>query len=563
MAADARDSETPNGWRRWINATTVGLTVLVLTVVASVVQVVRASRAAAPQGKTVLRIAHWQLEAGYRDSLAIAIKDYQRLHPDVHIEQVGITEKVYGQWLNCQLISGEAPDLAEMGMTNRASDDSYTLRYFQPLSEIVARPNPYNVGTPLEGVAWKESFIDGMRGGYRPQLLEYYSIPTTMSTTRVYVNVDLLEKATGSPETPKTYSQYLEACRKLEEYGVRTGEKIIAASSCYKMEDWMIMAKYRTGFTSKFEVELDANLDGTITPLETYVGYMKDQVSFKSPEVVAYYEAMLAMADTLGKGFAAVDRQQAQFRFNQGQTAFLVTGSWDAAGLKRRFDKLGWRLAVIDNPLPGKGEKWGELISGPPNEAGNAGSGNYGVYRFSKNQAVAVDFLKYLTSYKANADFNNRALWLPIVIGAEVDPLMKPFIPKSDGYTAKIDLKIGSQVANVLAGQETLYFNREVGYDQLVAEVDKTIRDANFGGEKAFSIEYDRVMNDARSHERVLANMSARMLLGNGAATAGETDAEAQSKYRKALIQHVRKNNGQEVNFRFKELTGRPVPPVM
>jgi raffinose/stachyose/melibiose transport system substrate-binding protein len=563
MAIDPRDSETAKGWRRWINATTVGLTVLLLTVAASIVQVVHASRLATPTGKTVLRISHWQLEAGYRDALDWVIKEYQKLHPDVHIEQVAITERVYGQWLNCQLISNEAPDLAEMGMTTRATDDSYTLRYFQPLSEIVAQPNHYNAGTPLEGVPWKESFIDGMRGGYRPQLLEYYSVPPTLVTTRVYVNVDLLEKATGSSKLPRTFGEYLAACRMLEEYGARTGQKIVPAASCYKMDDWMILSKYRTGFTSKYEGELDTDLDGIIKPLETYIGYMKGKISFKSPEVVAYYEAMLAMADTFGKGFAAVDRQQAQFRFNQGQAAFLITGSWDAAGLKQRFDKLGWRLAVIDNPLPAKGEKWGEFISGTNNEASIGGGGSYGVYKFSKNKGTAIDFLKFLTSYKTNAEFNNRALWLPIVIGAEVDPLMKPFMPKSEGYTANIDLRIGSQVADVLTGQETLFFNREISYDMMAAEVDKTIRNPSFGGVKAFSIEYDRLMNDARSQERVLANMSARMLLGDGSTTTGETEADMQLKYRKALIQHVRKNNGQEVNFRFRELTGKPIPPVM
>ncbi len=205
MAADYQDSESRVGWRRWLNQTTIGFTVLAITVVASLVQITLAAREAAPKGKTVLRIAHWQLEAGYRDALQWTIDEYAKVRPDVHIEQVGITEKIYGQWLNCQLISNEAPDLAEMGMTNRAQDDSYTLRYFEPMSEVVAQPNKYNVGTELEGVAWKESFVDGMRGGYRPQLLEYYSIPTTMYTTRMYVNVGLLEEATGSRELPRTF----------------------------------------------------------------------------------------------------------------------------------------------------------------------------------------------------------------------------------------------------------------------------------------------------------------------------------------------------------------------
>jgi len=559
MSSSSGDSGPRASWRRWINQTTIGCTILVLTVIGSLYQIATAAREAAPKGKTVVRISHWQLEAGYRDALQWAIDEYEKIHPDVHIEQVGITEKIYGQWLNCQLISNEAPDLAEMGMTNRAQDDSYTLRYFQPLSEVVAQPNKYNEGTELDGVSWKESFVDGMRGGYRPQLLEYYSIPTTMYTTRMYVNVGLLEEATGSRELPKTFGQYLDACRKLEELAESTGRKIIPASSCYRMDDWMILTKYRTGFTTKFEKDLDTDLDGLITNLETYVGYMNGYVSFQSPEVIAYYEAMQAMADTLGKGYAAVDRQQAQFRFNQGQTAFLVTGSWDAAGLKRRFDKLGWTLAVMDNPLPAKGERWGELMSGPSNEASLGGGGNYGVYKFSQNKEIATDFLKFITSQKINAEFNARALWLPITIGADVPDLLKPFIPRAEGFIAKIDMKIGSEVANRLTGQETLMFNREISYDQLARVVDETIRDPKIGGDRAFAMEYDRLMTESRSHERVLANMSAQILL-NGNVSTGVGGIE--EKYRKALIQHVRKNNGQETQHKFEQLRGRPIPSL-
>src|SRR5690242_821021 len=63
----------------------------------------------APNGE-VIRIAHWQLEAGYRGSMDQAIKRYEALNPGVKILQLAITEKVYGQWLNTHLLAGTAPD---------------------------------------------------------------------------------------------------------------------------------------------------------------------------------------------------------------------------------------------------------------------------------------------------------------------------------------------------------------------------------------------------------------------------------------------------------------------
>ena len=34
-------------------------------------------------------------------------------------------------------------------------------QYFTPLSPYVGNPNPFNVGSPLEGVPWKDTFVDG------------------------------------------------------------------------------------------------------------------------------------------------------------------------------------------------------------------------------------------------------------------------------------------------------------------------------------------------------------------------------------------------------------------
>jgi len=554
----AAHEAAPTGLRKYINATTIGCAVLFVAVAASFAQMLYAERQASPAGKKVIRISHWQLEAGYRDSLDWAIAEYAKVRPDVHIEQMGITERVYGQWLNCQLIANAAPDLAEMGGTKLVTDDSYTLRYFQPMGEIVSsHPNPYNAGTILEGVPWKETFIDGMRGAYRPQLLEYYSVPTTMYTTRIYANLDLLKEATGSDELPKTFGEYLKACEQLKSLGERTGRKIIPAASCYRMDDWMVLAKYRTGFTSSMEADLDTDLDGVITPLETYAGFLRGKFSFETPSLVAYYESMVAMAETLGRGFPAIDRQQAQFMFNQGQSAFLVTGSWDAAGMKRTFDKRGWRLAVFDNPMPGPGEKWGEYFTGASNEAGVGGGGNYGVYKLSKNKDIAIDFLQFLTSLKINEEFNAKALWLPITIGADVPELMKPFMPRTTGYTAKIDLKIGSEVASALTGAETKLFNKEMSYDEMAKTVEAKIRNPNVGGDFAASIEYDRAKTESRSQERVLGMMSAMAMLRPQADT-----AEDQLKYRKALMQHVRKNNAQEIHWRFETLRNKPIPPM-
>ncbi|HEY3593324.1 MAG TPA: hypothetical protein VGL13_05605, partial [Polyangiaceae bacterium] len=83
-----------------------GPIVLGLAIVVSVFVVARNERAAHHPGKTVLRFLHWQLEAGYRTAIDRAIQDYERLHPDVEIVQMAVSDIVYDQFLNTNLVSG-------------------------------------------------------------------------------------------------------------------------------------------------------------------------------------------------------------------------------------------------------------------------------------------------------------------------------------------------------------------------------------------------------------------------------------------------------------------------
>lgn len=545
--------------RKFLNATTFGLTLLGCVLVLSMISVVHSERELTGRpGETVLRLCHWQLEDGFRDGLQAVIDDYQAVKKaqgvDVRIIQMPITEKVYSQWLNTQLISGSAPDLIEAGQSKLAYDDEPAIKYFQAMGGFINKPNPYNVGTDLEGVPWRDTARDGMQSGYRPKLVDYYSIPCSLIGTRTFVNLTLLKKITGSAEPPKTFGEWVAIGEKVASYAARTGEQMRAVTSSYQLA--YFYGRYKVAFTAGLQSVLDANIDGLVTPVETYAGMLRGQVGFDTPQVKGYYEMMDTLGHMMGSDKSAVDRQQAQFMFVQGNAVFMGTGSWDAEGMRTEFNRKGWDLAVIDFPIPAKGERWGDLVAGRAADSGRGGGFPLAVFKSSRNQEMAVDFLQYITSQKANSRFNSIANWPPVTVGAEPSDLMRPFVPDPTGFTSFADFAIGAKVAGDLSGQETKFFNGEITYDQMVSTMLASIKDPNGGGDRAWATEYDLLVRECRAQERVLGAQSARALLDHSSAD------DAKLKFQRALLQQVRKNNGNEGRKRFEDLRERPIPRI-
>ncbi len=120
----------------------------------------------APAGtKIVLRIAHWQLEAGVREAFCQLATDYHQLHPEVYIVQDAIPEQTYGQWLTTQLMGGTASDMIEIGLGLPAPIwIQYQQRYFVPLTPWVNQPNPYNAGGSPALFMIRKAFVEQQMG---------------------------------------------------------------------------------------------------------------------------------------------------------------------------------------------------------------------------------------------------------------------------------------------------------------------------------------------------------------------------------------------------------------
>lgn len=421
-----------------------------------------------PGNAVTIRLAHWQLEAGVRDGLAEAAAEYRKLHPNVQIIQEAIPEATYGQWMSTQLMGGTAPDILQAGMVEAHLMTAFFIRYFIPLSRYVTRPNPYNAGTDLEKVPLIRTFKDGMRRSFIEETQEFMTVPLALTGIRLFYNKPLLKKLTGLDEAPTDYRAFLEVCEKIRTQKQPNGQPYVAiAGSRFHYARWEeSLIKPLTYLAAR---EIDFNRDGRFSKEEMLLGFASGKISFANPAYKASFKMVREITGEFPVGWSGLTRDEALFNFAQQKAVFLATGTYEAEGIRDQAAGK-FELGLMDFPLPSKSDlDYGEVVQGPRYE-NPEGSMPMAVTRTSKHPDVAVDFLLFLVSRQENEKFNKRLKWIPIVVGARIDPYIKPFEPTLEGVFPAFDPTIGGESFIKWSQLFSLFQINQISYDDMAAQ---------------------------------------------------------------------------------------------
>lgn len=406
--------------------------------------------ALAPPGVKVIRLAHWQLEPGVRDGLSILSKEFAELpevrekYGAVQVRCEAVPESVFGPWVSTTLVSGEAPDLMEIGLgLPWPTWLSYQQRYFLPMSGILNAPNPFNLGTDLEHVALRDTLSDGGRSGYVEELQDYYRIPLARITGRVFYNKSLFERLTGMSRPPSEWREFLAVCKRIEQ--VRDGQNryyVPIASSRYHMFAWLGMVADPITWRALFKA--DFNRDGTVGNDETYAAFRSGVLTMRSPEVRAKFDIVRELIANFQTGFVGVGRDEAVMLFAQQRAVFIATGVYDALALKAQAAGQ-FEVGVMRFPFPSSTDPvFGALSTGEVFDPANAGF-TFGVTRFSKHPELAKDFLRFLASKRGNERLNHEIGWIPVVTGTSLPRMLQGFEPMSRGQWSCLNFELGGQ----------------------------------------------------------------------------------------------------------------------
>jgi len=397
-----------------------------------------------------IRFAHWQLENGVRSTLDQIAAEYMKLHPGVKVVQLPIPESIYTNWLVTQLVGETAPDLIQIGI---GMTDERIARFFLPLDDLASNPNPYNRGTSLEDLPLRATLFDGMESGYVSTLLEYYGVPISGASVRMYYNLELLEQITGAGTPPETYEELVSLAKETQAYAQRKGVPLVPiAGSRYNAP--MIMQRLFSSQTQKLVERLNPPGIFGEDLIRRADDYLDGRWSLDSEEVRSGFDLMHEVGQYMQPGFIQLQRDDATLSFVQGRALMISTGSWDATSIRQQ---ASFRIGVSTIPFPSTESRvYGRYLLGELSEAGTNGGVVFGITRGSPQADVAKDFLRFLASQRMNQLWTDESGWIPAVVGIKVTPDVAPFLPVTVGYLPGI-------YPSIAAGGTFPSLNRLVG----------------------------------------------------------------------------------------------------
>lgn len=384
---------------------------------------------------TVVRIAHWLLHSGMREAFEEAGRAYETLHPEVKVEQIAVPIKGWPSWARTQLIGETAPEV--MGVTGLSAE--VQTRYLIPLSPYLEPPNPYNEGTDLEGVPWRDTFVDGLSNGvvFNRDLGEHFSIMLQTVSMRLFVNLDLLESVTGNREPPGSFIDLRALARDLEIYNAEHGSRIVPIASCKPYAEslfWRVFPQ----MTQKLAIEISPGHDLITTQQNVAECMLDGRLSYRTPDVMAALGLLKELGDMMQPGFLQMQREDSHFHFFQQGSVMIYTGSWDYGTLR---SEASFPVEAARLPVPGPDdETYGEFILGPMAESSMMPEAVFGIPRSAGNRDVAIDFMRFLTSQTVSKEFCDRSQRISAIVGVIPPPEQQMLLPIQEGDLSGLDV---------------------------------------------------------------------------------------------------------------------------
>jgi ABC-type glycerol-3-phosphate transport system substrate-binding protein len=422
-----------------------------------------------------IRLAHWQIEAGPPDGIDAIIARYEALHPRVKVEQQLVPGIVYKQWLRSNLAGGTGADIIEWGPWIEGVRD-VPARYFEPVTAALAQPNPYNRGTPLEGVPWQQTFKDGLAGqrADSPDPGEIFGVTLCEVSVRLFCNRELLRAVTGSTRIPQTFDDMRRIFGQLDAYNRRTGRPPVMALAGAKDNNEWLMEYLLMGTTMGLNFSLDDPGSLALANRQLLAAYLEGRWSFSRPEVKAGLQLVREIGRHMKPGFQQLLRDEATREFLHGDALFIFTGTWDATSLRRLaafpIDALRFPQATKDDPVVGR------YTIGRFADGGGVTAMAMHLNKNSPHQAETLDFMRFMTSVQGAQLFTDRSGWLPATINVKIAPEIESFTSPQDGYALCNPYSIiGSNVTMQFARNMHLLLGEHGDVDKFTATLDEAM----------------------------------------------------------------------------------------
>lgn len=476
----------------------------------------------------VVRIGHIFLETQAAiDALGRAYEEVCRQRGErVRVVQIAVPHRLYASWFITQLLSHDTPEILAI---HAGSTTDRLARFIEPLAAQLAQPNPYNAGTSLAGMPWRNTFTAGLRTSYNDTLLDYYSVPFTNTTTRLLVNMDIYREIFGDEPWPETYEGFVRLCRETQAYAARTGRKIHPIASSLFHAPVLFRLIVRTQ-TARLAMQFNTTRTLRYSNTEQSLAWLTGNYSLTTPEVRDLLAMIHEMSGLMQPGFTQLGREDADMYFKQGHALTLISFSNSDQSVRQEIE---FPLGVVRVPTPQpSASRYGRNVLGPYEDKSYTSHFEVGLASHSRNRARALDFLKFATSQQGNRIFAQNARWTPSVTGVEPHPNLRPYLSDANG---------GYQLGFDLACYDTSRAGDIARVDQANLNL---LADGREGAEDRFvqkiADEYDRAMRadiarDIKSREDTVQRNDTMIVSLDRLAASSTAGAKAWADRRDAL----------------------------
>jgi len=412
---------------------------------------------ASNEKKDVIQFA--TVNANYRVGLEKLAEQYQKLHPNIKIE-LSIIAQEFETWIRTRMVAGGdmIPDIYNANFT----------RGYDEQGKLVALNGYLDNINPYTGKPWKDSLITTMLERYR-LAGKYYMLPYDYIEIAVFYNKDIFKKL--NLEVPKTWDEWMNVCKKIQDAGLIPIAIGGDASSFWAGDmGWLVrllndayLRNLLPEIVSRpgdWDYEPSRNANYKYDPTNVYadllVVYNKERMfnaildgtfDFSSPQFRQVYVRLKEISKYFQPGFMGISSSSAIQLFYQQRAAMCILGSSYVSGILYDFERMSpedrfnfgnfWFPTITNDPL----------CCGPFR---GVGGGGMTLAILKKNdpqhETNVVDFLQFITTPEAGRIMVKSTI-------EDKQPLIGPLLIKD------VDLPEN------LADKYTVFMNR--GFEKL------------------------------------------------------------------------------------------------
>ncbi|WP_276354337.1 extracellular solute-binding protein [Cohnella caldifontis] len=424
-----------------------------------------ASNAASqPSGKgTKLRVAYWgadfataqKVEAVHKQIFA----DY-KAKTGTDVEFVFVPDSNYRTWMVTQQAANSMPEVVLTRMAWVWEDFAKNQVY--DLTPYLEKESPYNPGKP-----WKDTFIPSFyKDSINPANGIVNSAPSFTAMIRILYNKDLFAKA-GISEPPKTWPEFIEACKKLKAAGITP---MAMSGQSNDHISWFLTSIFGQ-LDEQLRKKMDTDGDNMVVKNELARATDQGLIDFTKYPFKDGMELFKDFSQYWNSDFNGIDVKTAQQLWLTGQAGMLIFNSANLSMVDdmegRNFEYGGFPIPYITKAQFPEAMEKSVMLGGAANES-------WAISTSAKDAqlAAAVDFIQYMTSPEIEGKLGDALGYLPTITNANLPDKLKGFVMQNEdirraNYTGPATIK---EFSDFIVKSMQLYLGGSVDSNKLGTE---------------------------------------------------------------------------------------------